>query len=88
MPLTVLLADKVVNAPVLAVVLPTGPGAAKVALPNVAAFTLVRDAPFKAGRLPKSFVASIEVAAEIVPGATNVLGMERAGVVVPVPTVI
>ena len=77
----------VVNVPAPGVV-PIVPGAANVALPRVAAFTLVRDAPLIAGRLPKSFVASIEVAAEIVPGAMNVLGMERAGVVVPVPTVI
>ena len=87
MPLTVLLADNVVNAPVLGVPLPTGPGAAKVALPRVAAFTLVRDAPLMAGRLPRSFVASIEVAAEIVPGAINVLGIDRVGVVVPVTVI-
>lgn len=40
-PDTVLLAESVVNAPVLAVVEPTGPGAANVAPPSVAALTLV-----------------------------------------------
>ena len=79
---------RAVNVPAAAVVPPIAPGAANVAPPSVAALTLVSDAPLIAGRFPSSFVASIEVAAEIVPGAMNVLGMERAGVVVPVPTVI
>jgi hypothetical protein len=68
---------KVVNAPDPGVVPPIAPGAANVALPRVAALTLVRDAPLIAGKLPVSFVASIEVTAEIVPGAINVLGVEH-----------
>lgn len=43
---------------------------------------LVRDAPLIAGKFPSNLVASMDVAAEIVPGAMNVAGIERVGVVV------
>ena len=43
---------------------------------------LVKAEPLSAGRLPSSFVASIDVAALIVPGAMNVAGIDRVGVVV------
>jgi hypothetical protein len=49
---------------------------------------LVSADPFRAGRLPSSLVASIEVTAEMVPGAMKVAGMEITGVVVPVATAI
>ena len=73
--------------PAAAVPPPIAPGAAKVALPRVAALTLVSEAPLIAGRFPSNFVASIEVTAESVPGAINVLEMDRVGVVVPVTSI-
>lgn len=43
---------------------------------------LVKAEPFSAGRFPNNLVASIEVTAEIVPGAMKVEGIDRVGVVV------